>query len=240
MWVGLTQFKQAIPKINQMRGLRLRKENIQIGGEDTLQKLFKEDRGNSYFVGEVFAVTKDLIPNSQRDYFKENPTRTYFEKELSRFFNEELHKIYYDGSTINSAYRKIDAYKAKAAEFVEKDKKGSFVSQEHRATEYEKVQVAKKQAEDAQSKIVKTKEKADDIFAKVIKRIEKEHPQKPISTMPSAKLPKPARPVYRTDKLSAYTRSERKLISKIFDIIVSTTDNKTAEMIISKIEDGLS
>lgn len=239
MWVGLTQFKQAIPKINQMRGLRLRKDNIQIGGEDALQKLFKQDRGNSYFVGEVFAIAKDLIPNSQRDYFNENPARAYFEKVLRRFFNEELHKIYYDGSAVNSAYKKIDAYKAKEAEFVEKDTKGSFVSEEHRTAEYEKVQVAKKQAEDAQSKIVKTKEKADGIFAKVIERIEKEHPQEGISTLPSAGPPKPARPARRTDKLSAYNRNERKLISKIFDIIVSVTDSKTAEFIISKIEDGL-
>ena len=177
MWVGLTQFKQAIPKNNQMRGLRLRKENIQVGGEDALQKLFKQDRGNSYFVGEVFAVAKDLIPNSQRYYFNENPTRAYFEKALSRFFDEELHKIYYDGSAINSAYQKIDSYKVKEAEFVEKDQKGSFVSKEHRATEYGKVQIAKKKAEDAQNKIIKTKEKADGIFAKVIQRIEKEHPE---------------------------------------------------------------
>lgn len=240
LWTGLTQFKQAIPKINQMRGLRLRKDNIQIGGEDALQKLFKEDRGNSYFIGEVFAVSKNLIPNSQRNYFNENPTRAYFEKVLRRFFNEELHKIYYDGSAVNSAYKKIEAYKVKEAEFVEKDKKGSFVSKEHRATEYKKIQTAKKQAEDAQSKIVKTKEKADGIFAKVIERIEKEHPQEPVSIMPLAVPPKPTHPARRTDKLSAYNRNERKLISKIFDIIVSATDSKTAEMIISKIEDGLS
>ena len=106
----VSRFQKAIPKINQMRGLRLRKENIQIGGEDALQKLFKEDRGNSYFIGEVFAVNKDLIPNSQRDYFNENPARAYFERELRRYFNEELHKIYYTGSAINSAYKKIDTY----------------------------------------------------------------------------------------------------------------------------------
>lgn len=242
MWVGLTQFKQSIPKINQMRGLRLRKENIQIGGEDSLQKLFKEDRGNSYFVGEVFAVSKDLIPNSQRDYFNENPTRAYFEKVLRRFFNEELHKVYYDGSAVNSAYKKISTYETKEAEFMEKDEKGSFVNEDHRSSEYEKVQIAKKEAEAAQSKIAKAKEKADGIFAKVIERIEKENPQKPVPTEP----PQPEEPatppkiIRRTDKLSAYSRNERKLISKIFDIIVNSTDSKTAEIIISRIEDGLS
>ena len=70
-----------------MRGLRLRKENIQIGSEDALQKLFKEDRGHHYFVGEVFAVSKDLIPNSQRDYFNENVTRAEFEREMRQYFN---------------------------------------------------------------------------------------------------------------------------------------------------------
>jgi|LSQX01.2.fsa_nt_gb molecular chaperone HtpG len=240
MWVGLTQFKQAIPKINQMRGLRLRKENIQIGGEDALQKLFKEDRGNSYFVGEVFAVAKDLIPNSQRDYFNENPTRVLFEKLLRRFFNEELHKIYYTGSTVNSAYRKIDTFIARETEFIEKDKKGSFVNEEHRKDEYEKVQTARKEAENAKKTIVREKEKANGILAKVIERIEKEHSQKSVSELSFASLSKPTRPVRRTDKLSAYSRNERKLISKIFDIIVKATDSKTAEMIISKIEDELS
>ena len=43
----------------------------------------------------------------------------------------------------------------------------------------------------------------------------------------------------RVDKLSAYNKSERKLISKIFGIIVTATDEKTAEKIIQKIEDEL-
>lgn len=40
-------------------------------------------------------------------------------------------------------------------------------------------------------------------------------------------------------KLSAYNKRERKLISKIFGIILESTDEKTAEMIIQKIEDKL-
>jgi len=177
MWVGISRFQKAIPKINQMRGLRLRKENIQIGGEDALQKLFREDRGNSYFVGEVFAVDKDLIPNSQRDYFNENPTRAYFERELRRYFNEELHKIYYNGSTINSAYKRIDAHEKKEAEFKEKDKAGVFVDKEHRERELKAVRESKKEAENAQEKLDKMKEKADGLMQKVIQRIEVERPK---------------------------------------------------------------
>lgn len=108
LWIGVSHFKAVISKDCQMRGLRLRKENIQIGDDDALQKLFKEDRGHHYFIGEVFAVSKNLIPNSQRDYFNENSTRLEFEQELRRYFNGELYKIYYEGSAINSAYSKID------------------------------------------------------------------------------------------------------------------------------------
>lgn len=93
LWIGVSHFKAVISKDCKMRGLRLRKENIQIGSEESLQKLFKEDRGHHYFIGEVFAVSKKLIPNSQRDYFNENVTRMDFEREMRRYFNDELSKI---------------------------------------------------------------------------------------------------------------------------------------------------
>ena len=244
MWVGLSKFQRAIPKINHMRGLRLRKENIQIGGEDSLQKLFREDRGNSYFVGEVFAVDNDLIPNSQRDFFNENYARAEFERELRKYFNEELHKIYYDGSTINSAYKKIDTYERKEAEFKQKETEGVFVDDNHREQELKAVLEIRKEAQTAQVKIERMKDKADDVMQKVIQRIETERP-KPI---PEGKVPtvntdpppgRDAKPPRRTDRLSQYNKNERKLISRIFSIIFSATDSENAEFIVSKIEEGL-
>ncbi len=246
MWVGVSMFQKAIPKINQMRGLRLRKENIQIGGEDALQKLFKEDRGNSYFIGEVFAVNKDLIPNSQRDYFNENPARAEFERELRKYFNEELYKIYYNGSAINTACKKIDTYTKKEAEFKEKDTSGVFVDDEHRDRELEVVLESRKEAENAQEKIDKMKDKADGLMQKVIHRIEVVRPQPvftvevpPIMPPKNDEEPKEPRAHRRSDRLSQYNKAERKLISKIFSIITTATDSETAEVIIKRIEDGL-
>ncbi len=241
MWFGLSKFQKAIPKINQMRGLRLRKENIQIGGEDSLQKLFKEDRGNSYFVGEVFALNKDLIPNSQRDYFNENKARAEFEQELRKYFNEELHKIYYDGSAFNSAYKKIDTYQKKEAEFKEKDATSGFVDKDHRKRDLKIVAESKKEAETAQVRIEKMKEKADNPMHKVITRIEHDRPKPVIRVVlpVSTDEPKEIKSTHRTDRLSQYSRPERKLISKIFSIILTETDSETAERIISKVEEGL-
>lgn len=241
MWVGLSQFRKAIPKINKMRGLRLRKENIQIGDENALQKLFREDRGNSYFIGEVFGVSRELIPNSQRDYFNENITRAFFESKLQRYFNEELHKVYYDGSAINSAYRKIDTYEQKIADFHSKDENGMFVNDEHRKNEFDVVEAAKKEATTAQTKIEKMKDNADGLIVKVIDRIEKER-AKDTPVKPAAKKPDPEKSAKippRTSKLSAYSKNEQKLITKIFSIIYSAIDGAIAEKIIGKIEDEL-
>ena len=82
IWYGLRYFQAVIDRDSPQRGLRLRKDNIQIGDEDVLQRLFKEDRGTHYFIGEVHAVSRALIPNSQRDYFNENQMRNTFEREI--------------------------------------------------------------------------------------------------------------------------------------------------------------
>lgn len=228
-----------------MRGIRLRKENIQIGSEDALQKLFKEDRGHHYFIGEVFAVSKDLIPNSQRDYFNENATRVEFEREMRRYFNSELSKIYREGSDINSAFNKLDNYERKEAEFQEKKKRGDFVDENHLKSAVEEVKKAEEAAQKAASDIEKKKLKAeteqDFVVSQVITHIvEKRTKQKPVKKQELIQNTQQPLKKRRVDiKLSAYNKNERKLISKIFGIILESTDEKTAEMIIQKIEDKL-
>lgn len=246
LWIGVSHFKAVISRDCKMRGIRLRKENIQIGSEDALQKLFKEDRGHHYFIGEVFAVSKDLIPNSQRDYFNENIVRVEFEREIRRYFNGELSKIYREGSDINSAFSKIDNYERKEAEFKEKKKRGDFVDENHLKSAVEEVKKAAETAQKAASDIEKKKLKAeteqDFVVSQVIAHIvEKRTKQKPVKKQEliqnTQQQPLKNR---RVDiKLSAYNKNERKLISKIFGIILESTDEKTAEMIIQKIEDKL-
>jgi len=247
IWWGVSHFKAAIQKDCQMRGLRLRKENIQIGNDDALQKLFKEDRGHHYFIGEVFAVAKDLIPNSQRDYFNENEIRNQFERELKRYFNDELKTIYYSGSAINSAFDKIDTFIKKEAEFNEKAANGEFVDITHREAELAEIDKAKFKAEEAKIEIEKKKQKANEkdnaVMGRLIDRIKTERAQnlpdttivKPLEldTTKDTKIP------WRTDKLSTYSKKERKLISKIFGIIVTSTSKETAESLIQRIEDEL-
>lgn len=120
-WIGLSNFKGVIDQTggtpdNLMRGIRLRAGNIQIGDAEALKHLFNEARGTNYFIGEVHAVDKDLIPNGRRDYFVENESCKAFEAALKKYF-EELHKIYHVASDIRGLQKKIDAPAEAARDF---------------------------------------------------------------------------------------------------------------------------
>ena len=248
-WFGLSRFKAVIQKDCQMRGLRLRKENIQVGDDDALKKLFKEDRGSHYFVGEVFAVSKELVPNSQRDYFNENEMRVAFEQRVRRYFNDELTRLYRDGSDINSAFKKISDYEKKATEFDEKKKNGDFVDEEHRQQAEAAVNKAAKEAEKAKQNIEKKRQKDNPTnpTQRIIDRIEAERKKQEAEARKAAKEEnaqgksvngqKTDNNKRRVDKLTAVSKKEKKIISKIYSIILSSTDEKTAEKIITKIEE---
>ncbi len=253
-WVGVSNFKGVIERDCLMRGIRLRKENIQIGNEDTLQPLFKEERGIHYFIGEVFGVSRELIPNAQRDYFNENPMRKDFERRLRIYFKEALHKVYHEGSEVNSAYKKIDDAKRKAAEYEENIRKGYFVDSSHAKRAEEDLEKAKGEADKARKLLERKKnsdsDKSSAIVKKIIDRTEKvradegktddEKPDiKYIKDSKETKIVNNDSFTRRTDKLSAFSKSERKLISKIYGIIINSLDEKTANMIIEKIEDEL-
>lgn len=243
LWFGLSKFKAIIAKDIEMRGIRLRKENIQIGNDDALQKLFKEDRGQHYFVGEVFAVSKDLIPNSQRDYFNENTMRAWFERELRRYFKDALTKVYYGGSNANSAFEKIDSFAKKASEHDARTTNNDYVDAEHATQAGQEVVRARERAEEAQRKIDKIKSAAGDsdadkVLRRVIGRIEDERKAtaQPVH-IPEEAPAKSAKKQHRTDKLSRCNNKERKLIGKIFNVIIRTVDAETAERLIAEIEE---
>ncbi len=246
LWFGLSKFKAIISKECEMRGIRLRKENIQIGNEDALQKLFKEDRGQHYFVGELFAVSKDLIPNSQRDYFNENQMRAWFEREIRRYFKDALTKVYYECSNANSSFKKIDDFDKKVTEHQEKTENHNYVDVEHASQATKALIEAQKEAIKAQEKIERIKQstketEAGAVLTRIIGRTETERKKegkavnKTEISKVSAEVPKKA--PHRTDKLSQCSKQERKLIGKIFSIIMKSTDEATAESIIRNIED---
>lgn len=247
LWYGLCKFKGEISNDCLMRGLRLRKENIQIGTEDALQKLFKEDRGQLHFVGELFAVSKDLIPNSQRDYFNENDMRLRFEEEIREYF-KVLTKVYYNASSLNSSFKKIENFQQKSLEHQEKTSNGDYIDSEDVAKAESDLKAAESKAIEAQKKIDRLKQdtgkEVDSVWKKVADGIEKGHNDREkaeVSLIFPAEIQEDTatqkKSSHRVDRLSKLNKKERKLFSRIFSIIKENTNAETAEIIISKIEE---
>lgn len=243
MWVGLSRFEKQIPKVNVMRGLRLRSSNIQLGNDDTLQGLFKESRGNYYFVGEVFAVSKDLIPNSQRNYFNENETRVLFEDLLREYFFDVLHKLYYEANRVKNDYKRQEEYLTKVAEYKKKEQEQGFVNEEERQKLQYDIDKAKKSAEEARKHLDKiNNDDANSPLTEVRKsigkkygadKLKKEAEQIEIIIEDDRKKP------FVTSGMSKLSRSERKIVSKILSIITEVAPKDIAEQIIEKIKEEM-
>lgn len=244
MWVGLSRFEKQIPRVNHMRGLRVRSANIQLGNDDTLQNLFKEPRGNYYYVGEVFAVAKELIPNSQRDYFNENETRVLFEDLLREYFYDVLHKIYYEANRVKNDYKRQEEYLNKVAEYQKKEKEQGFVNESERQKLQFDIDKAKKNAEDARKRLNKLDDSDSnspltEIRKNISKKYEADNLKHKAETTAVTVSEDEKKKSFVTSNMSKLSRSERKIVSKILTIISDIAPKDVAEQIIEKIKEEM-
>lgn len=245
MWYGLSRFEKSIPKVNQMRGIRVRSGNIQIGNDDVVQDLFKESRGNYYFVGEIFAEDDKLIPNSQRDYFNENEIRVKFEDELRTYFYDVLHRLYYDANRLKNAYKKQEEYISKVDEYNKKTNENGFVNEEEKQKLKFVIDKVEKEAEEARKQIDRFKEvNKESPIAEVQKSIENkfgaDRLQREVAEKEVVKTEvTDKKKQYITSSMSRLSKSERKLVSKLLTIINEVAPKDVAEKIIDKIKEEL-
>jgi molecular chaperone HtpG len=250
MWYGIAKYEKYIPIVNTMRCIRLRKENIQIGDEDTLgyaKEYFKEPRGNGYFIGELFVVDNNLIPNARRDYFNPTPALKSFEQIVHDFFYSDLYDLYHYASKVRSAQKSLTNFEEKEKEFEEKVKNAGFIDSEEK-------EIAKKEIEESREKVAKAKRELEnrrkdaannEVLGKVFTEIEKTYkndgsketgrPKKDDKSENTEKNNK-----YLTQSLSKFGKKEQKLIAKIYVIIKSMLPKDMAEMVVKKIQEELS
>lgn len=247
MWYGLCRFDKAIPKQeNPMYGFRVRQSNIQIGDNTVLAKFFKEDRGNSYFVGEVYAVSPLLTPNSQRDNFNENETRVFFETEIRKYCYDTLNKLYNMAAKLKNNYKRLNEYAAAVDELAAK-KQAGFVDEKERATLERKVAEAEVKKNEAKKAIAKVPEAetATDSPTAIVQRAIRDHferkdtqrrteaAEKKQTALVTAEAEKPK---YFTDSLSKLDKTKRKLVAQVIGIVSKHIDEATLNQIKAELE----
>ena len=252
MWYGISRFEKQIPVINEMRGIRLRKGNIQIGNEQTFleHEFYKEPRGYLYLIGEVFAVHSELRPNARRDYFNLNDCCREFEHSLRDLFYNRFYSIYHLANQYKKAYQKKQELAKVQQEYQEKEQNG-FDSPEDKQALEEKIEDLTTAVAKADKTIETrdTKEADDDVLSKVYGAIKQTYdvPKQPEEQKPTpteeqsdGKNPYKNKPKFKSQNLTQYSKKEQKLIGKIYGIIRAILPHDMADVVVNKIQEELS
>lgn len=254
MWFGLSSLVKRIPSAyNEMAGLRLRQSNIQIGDENTLVHLFKDHRGNFYYIGEVHAVHKSLKPNARRDYFNESEVRNELEAMLTEYF-AKLHKLYNDANDAKISYNKDIVLKEKEEAY--DSKKGKFVNDSAKNKLLSEIKSAQADKEKADKKIVKLHEKAkqDEVFSVVFEHIKMDYEKKLIDKgfndinkvkkngkedtgLEEISNKRNKKEKYLVDELSKLNKGQKDIVTKVYNIIQENLPEKESTSLIKKIQE---
>lgn len=106
-WYGSCSWLGSLVE-HEISGIRVRKGNILIGDNKTLNPIFREARFNGWVQGELFVMTDKLIPNARRDDFEQNEAYYQLIQALQDGIGNEITKIIREASQIrNDASAKI-------------------------------------------------------------------------------------------------------------------------------------
>ncbi len=249
MWYGISRFDGALNKLaNPMYGLRVRQGNIQIGDSESLTHLFKEHRGNSYYIGEVFAVAKNLIPNSQRDYFNENRGRSIFENLLKPVLYTDFYKLYHDANIAKGLYKHIESLNTANEKLQEKREKGFVDNKEKNMLEANVIKASQIVEKEGKKLIELENTSAQDresAIAIVRNAIKEHYERKGIVSNNQAKTEelvkaqedttssnkKERKPQYFADQFSHLSRDERKIVTQIMSVVNKIAPEEIANKI---------
>lgn len=251
-WYSISSLKGQMKPKNLARGIRLRKENIQIGDEEICKKFFvktEDQRFSFYYFGEIHALSKGLIPNSRRDYFGESKECIEFEQKIRQDFLK-LKELCYDAQKLRSSTSTIAKGEELRATIQEKEKNG-YTSQKERDDLRRRLEEQKIKEEQAQKQLNNVKAKIsskDSPLKSVLDHFETPEPtlKKELSSPQNEKsdieAAKETKTRYRTDRpiYSKYSKNEKKLIGKIYTAIGNAiADERLREALISNIEDQI-
>lgn len=250
-WYTISCLKGQMKPKNIARGIRLRKENIQIGDEEICKKFFsktEDQRFSFYYFGEIHALSKGLIPNSRRDYFGESKECVDFERRIKKDFLK-LKELCYDAQRFRSSTTTIQKAQ-ELKEKIEKRERSGYTSQKERddlQRQFEEQQKKVEQAEKQLGNVTKKIETSDSPLKSVIEKLKPESKQNDTTGIQGqdnvkSDVEPPKKVKYRTDKpiYSNYNKKEKKLIGRIYAAIGNAiADERLREALISNIEEEI-
>ena len=241
-WYGITKNMQQI-LYNKEGKIRLRKSNIQIGLETRLDDFHKDPaEGNLYFIGETYALNKELIPNGRRDFFIDNEECTQFSRKLKEVF-KKLHTIYFDFSKKNSAI--------KDSQNLEKNKeilKDTMLDEQKKKKITAEIERLEKRVTDAKTSIPRILNKYKDTDTEIFNVLNDSIKESGFDFMPKQDDITPPKTVQSKQQITTtqtatiatkqiISLQEKNILERVFSILRKNLINSTAEELIKKIEE---
>jgi hypothetical protein len=123
-WIAwLSKAHDLLGTINseEVRGIRFRANNIQIGDHRTFARIFDKvgktsSRFNSWYSGEVYILDQRIIPNSRRDFFEDNEVWRDAERTLVEWAKDLAKRAYQKSSDRN---RSVELIEQDADDFID-------------------------------------------------------------------------------------------------------------------------
>jgi hypothetical protein len=148
---------------DMVSGLRLRKNNISIGGVDRVTEIFEDVakshfRFNAYFLGEIHIQNPNIIPNARRDGFEDTSSWVQICEELKEFAKLRIKEVHDASKSRNIDIEKLIRPAVREIENVESRKKTGLASKVERDSLIKKI---KKQEEKLESAIKSERSETD-------------------------------------------------------------------------------
>ncbi|RLI49500.1 MAG: hypothetical protein DRP09_20615, partial [Candidatus Thorarchaeota archaeon] len=220
LWYGQTDLLGAVND-DKTAGLRLRKNNISIGGPGRVRELFAEtaksnSRFNGWYIGEIHIITSEAIPNARRDGFEEVKAWPEIKRELMPFIRERVDKARQVSRSRNRPTAKVMRAAQEIINEAKQRLETGFVSPRQRDAVLKRLEVEHERV----SKAIETRQNTADVkrLESVVQKLEE---TRQVLEQESS---------YAVKKLrSNLTRRQRKIISDILKILYQTLDKKIYE-----------
>ena len=234
-WIAQTNWLGQIDKSDQMiRGIRVRKKNILIGNERTLDKLFSESRFNIWCIGEIY-VFSNVIPNARRDDFEENEQYWQLEEKLVPIIRS-IQKYPREFSKRRNEMKTVDKAKVEV-EKIESEIMEGITSGAKKKELFNKVDTLIKKVKKTVRK-TKTKLPVEDDGSKqeVVKETGNKEAEKVLKKLRQIENKIINNQKYRIDDLSsAYSKDVKRAIRIVFDTIDTHCSCSNSSDLISNI-----
>lgn len=223
-WYAISNFYGSVND-KYMCGIRIRKGNILIGGENTFSRFFSSegDVANRWFIGEVHVYDPHLLPNAKRDDFERNEAYEILKKlltiqadKMNREHRRVMSNYHSKIKSITNNLKKLDNIKYQIAN-------GNVSSEVKREKLLQdKKEIEKKLASDQRELArIMERESLDETYRNRAKSLLKktEAAEKKVIQLETELINMPTKTKEELD--SSYSRAERKLYARIIESIYS-------------------